>query len=286
VSCNPTPQPNDQISTGFGLINTFEGCTWDNPTLPPLDQNGNVYGGAIFLNGDDYTKNEVLSIINCHFMNIQVPGIYSQGNALYIESISCLNISSSTFENLKDTSQGGGGYIYNISHCVLIHNCSFDGCMVAGWGGGLYLSSDSLLNEDECLNHSSRGTLFSCLFKECEASYFDGGGLWFSSPSSSSSIRSCVFDSCSSGDNGGGIYLNQTGNVKNSVFLFFCFFSMEMNVEKEKMNIMEFLMLEVMFMLKHGINIILILMMKFDLLSLNVIQQHMEKGIRDVSKGQ
>jgi hypothetical protein len=36
------------------------------------------------------------------------------------------NISSSTFENLTSDYQGAGGYLYFISHCLLIHNCLFD----------------------------------------------------------------------------------------------------------------------------------------------------------------
>jgi hypothetical protein len=77
---------------------------------------------------------------------------------------------------------------------------------------------------NDCVNHSSHGTIFGCLFKECKAKNGVAGGLLIQSPPSSGSVRSCVFDSCTATTNGGGIYLTGMSSVSANIFLHYCYF--------------------------------------------------------------
>jgi hypothetical protein len=237
----------------------FDGCTWDNPSTKGS-------GGGILLNGIYST---VISIKRCLFKNINLGTSYYSAS-FYIQNIASLNISSSSFHSLS-ASYCGVGWIYRIDKCVLFHNCKCVDCLSSSsYCGGLFLSSYSPSSESDCLNYSSRGCIFGCLFSNCISQNSYSGGLYLSSTSSSFSLRSSIFDSCKAKTDGGGIYMeNMNSDVIQKTFLFYSFFSMEMNVEKEMMN------MEVMFILILLLSLVLLL---FSL----VIQQQKEKGIKDV----
>jgi predicted outer membrane repeat protein len=77
----------------------------------------------------------------------------------------------------------------------------------------------------DCENHSTYGTIFGCLFKQCRAQTYDTGGLVINNPDSSGFVRSCVFDSCTATTNGGGIYMSTFSGFTTKEFLFYCFFN-------------------------------------------------------------
>jgi hypothetical protein len=165
----------------------------------------------------------VISIVICSFKNIDLGTSYSYGS-VGISSISSVNISSCLFQSLSAVAYGAG-YIANIGKCVLFHNCKCDDCIASSsFCGGLLLSSYSPPSESDCVNYSSRGCIFGCLFSNCNSNT-NSGGLYLQSTSSSFSLRSSIFDSCSTGTNGGGIYMTSMNSVViQSTFLFYCFF--------------------------------------------------------------
>jgi hypothetical protein len=84
-----------------------------------------------------------------------------------------------------------------------------------------FFFSYSLPSESDCVNHSSRGCIFGCLFSNCNANT-NSGGLYLSSSSSSFSLRSSIFESCKATTDGGGIYLQTMSSVvSKKTFLLF-----------------------------------------------------------------
>jgi hypothetical protein len=179
------------------------------------------------MNGGSST---VISIKKCLFKNINLGTSYNY-SAFYVYQISSVNISSSSFESLS-ASLGGVGYIRTIGKCVLFHNCKCVDCKASSYYyGGLSLWSYSSPSESDCVNYSSRGCIFGCLFSNCSAKTFSGG-LYLQETSSSFSLRSSIFDFCSAGMSGGGIYMiDMISDGRKKTIIVYCFFSMEMNVE-------------------------------------------------------
>jgi hypothetical protein len=183
-----TTCPNDRIDYSVTSISPdtvmiFDGCTW-NYVTPSTEGNG----GGIYLSGNDNTKQSI-SIIHSSFIHINID-YYSSG-AFYVYRIACVNISSSSFESLSAYDCGVGS-IASIGKCVLFHNCNCDDCN-AYYCGGLYLGSYSPSSESDCVNYSSRGCIFGCLFSHCKAKDSYCSGLYLSSTSSSFSLRSSIF---------------------------------------------------------------------------------------------
>jgi hypothetical protein len=216
AECNTTGT-NDRIDSDFVSPILFDGCTWDNPT-PKAE------GGGIYLSRSSAT-NEVISIIRCSFNNINLGTSYSSGG-FYIYDIKSVNISSSSFKSLLSV-EYGAGYLYSISTCVLFHDCKCVDCVASlADVGGLILFYDSCFidDADDCVSVSSRAVIFSSSFIKCKSTSYSCGGIYISA-SSTPTIRSCIFDSCSAGMDGGEIYLYiSNSDAAKDQILFSCFF--------------------------------------------------------------
>jgi hypothetical protein len=181
----------------------------------------NRFGGAIYV---ERLNTVILYVIGCTFDNVSVSCASSDywGGAIYISTIGTLCLTHSVFKNT--TGSGcGAAFIFNIRNCVLVHNCSVTECL-AKQVGGFELGNYIIDANTDCVNHSTYGTIFGCLFKECKAGTY-AGGLYIWNPHSSGSVRSCVFELCTATSNGGGIFLGSMNNVQDQEFLFYCFFN-------------------------------------------------------------
>jgi hypothetical protein len=133
---------------------SFSGCCWSNIS-------NSDHGGAIYYSGSSTTGS--ISIFECTFQDIDRSVYY--GGALYITQIGSVNISSSIFQTLRK-SDYGAGYIDSIGKCVLIHNCFINDCNASGGAvGSIRLNTYSIPTPDDCVNHSTHGTVFGCFFK-------------------------------------------------------------------------------------------------------------------------
>jgi hypothetical protein len=198
----------------------FVGCRWK-------DIRSSSSGGAIYINEEEGLS---ISINECFFMNISTSGQWG-GSIECVTSSSSFLLSSSLFFNTS-AKYIGGCDCDGLSLCFLLHNSSFEKCF-ASFVGSLGLYSLSISDSPLCSSLSSFGVVFGCVFKQDEALNGDGGGLLVSSPPSSFSIRSCLFDECKAKLSGGGIYFYTLSSLSSSsVLLYYCFFSMEMNVKE------------------------------------------------------
>jgi hypothetical protein len=188
----------------------FERCEWKN-----IRSSG--YGGVIYINN---VSGYSLSIDSCSFMNLSASALDGAVGCYYIGSFI---LTSSLLFNTSGVNTGGITAYYLIV-CYLLHNCSFDSCFASSSNiGGVALGSFFL--DSSCSNHSLFGTVFGCVFKQCEALKGDTGGLHVYSPPSSFSIRSCVFDECKAGGLGGGIHFSFLSYTESTdILLYYCFF--------------------------------------------------------------
>jgi hypothetical protein len=101
-----------------------------------------------------------------------------QGGAIYVNGAASAYLSSSVFKN-NSAGMYGAAVIYTIEKCVLVHNCSCYDCHSINDVGGICLQNYTIsTTESDCVNHSSHGTIFGCLFKECNAKSGFAGGFY------------------------------------------------------------------------------------------------------------
>jgi hypothetical protein len=191
----------------------FFDCTWS--SIPVAAFNG---GGINF----ESIYNGHIAITECTFVNLTVTTNAYRGAGFYLSSVESVNISSSTVTN-SSAQYYGGGEIYNVTKCILVHNCKCEGTTGAAQCGGIHVSLYYLPLPFDCGNHSSRGTVFGCTFRRCTTPGLSGG-VYFENPPVGGSVRSLNFDSCTAGSAGGEIYLGDVVNMKSSSLLFFGFF--------------------------------------------------------------
>jgi hypothetical protein len=132
------------------------------------------------------------------------------GNGGGAQGIDALDVSFSGVvftSNTANAATGYGGGMYISSDSVVLDACTFTSCS-GGAGGGAYLNSD-------------RMDVLSSLFDGCSASSEDGGGLFlYDNYFGYSSVRKCRFRSCTAARYGGGLRatLYSALSVINSVF--------------------------------------------------------------------
>jgi hypothetical protein len=115
----------------------FIGCGWNDIIL------ADGPGGAIYFERDKQDTD--VYVLGCSFTNIDISGTSQPGGALYISHILSALICSNVFENVK-AKDGGAGYVAETEYCLLVHNCSLDGCSAKEAICGLRcLSSENIL---------------------------------------------------------------------------------------------------------------------------------------------
>jgi hypothetical protein len=140
------------------------------------------------MNGE---RDAICLMEQCSFEDIQ-GGDNSEGGGINIQSIGSLLITSSSSERVSARSCSGG-YIVDISICLLLLDCLFDNCIASLFSGGLTVQLFPIPTEEECGNHFSLGSVFSCLFSNCHFLSYSIGGFYLVNPPSSESVKSSIF---------------------------------------------------------------------------------------------
>jgi hypothetical protein len=167
----------------------------------------------------------IISFSFCEFNHVAITGENHYGGGIYIGGVGSVKVESTSFSHISSESDGGAIFFLFVSSCALISNCSFDSSSASRNGGGIFLSLITI-QDSFCSSHSSFGTIFGCLFFLCSSSSSDGGGIYINSPlSEEESVRSCVFEECKGGRDGGGICFTSLNQLSSSsVLIYYSFF--------------------------------------------------------------
>lgn len=127
----------------------------------------------------------------------------------------CLNnYGTLTLNNceIKNFTSKNGGAIYSDMGTVTLFDTTIDNCKASdGSGGGIYVSSNSLL-----IIQGDTNTIKNCISIYSVSEESNGGGIYFdSSLSQEHSLENLTIQNCTADEKGGGIYINSTtGSVK------------------------------------------------------------------------
>jgi CSLREA domain-containing protein len=177
-------------------------------------------GGAIYADSDTEIYQSFFAL----------NGSYADGGAIYVDGATA-SIEQSVFNiNYSNYGNGGAVYIDNISHTVVVEDCTFYyNQAMGGDGGGFYLERGhtyfirSLFKNNEAegngggsYNYLAQLNIDNCTFYDNQASY--GGGI-YTDGTSSTFIESSTFSSNSAtvAGGGGGIFGGTSTLVSNSI---------------------------------------------------------------------
>ncbi|KAH7821575.1 uncharacterized protein MONOS_7833 [Monocercomonoides exilis] len=124
---------------------------------------------------------------------------------------------------------GGGMCVYEISSCVRISGCEFQGCKANYYGGGIYLENFQV-SETGCREAENRegesDCIQKCIFTSCSVTNSYGGGIRCAYVPAAFKMRRIQFISCSATSTGGGLCLhpNRATAPDNKLYCCFLFF--------------------------------------------------------------
>lgn len=126
-----------------------------------------------------------------------------RGGAIFANGVS-MNIVRCRFERNK--SRFGGAIYFNVSQST-ITDCVFEESLVDGFGGAIFINSDSTL------------LIENCMFRSNVAN--KGGAIYIASPGNDATIRSCQFlENTALSDGGAGIFVDNASALIESCRFF------------------------------------------------------------------
>jgi hypothetical protein len=197
------------VSSALGGVFGFGGnskvkVTFNDVEFESISSSGlRACGSALFLNTTEETVINHTRFTSCEVLGQDVV----EGGAIYISSTANITLYACNFKSCKSLARGGGAYL-DLLHSGMtidITDTSFFECVAEEYGGGLYVSGDSIVN----LNGLS--------FKGCEAGSSGGGGAAVLSHGNVI-VQFCLFYECgvttaSVEGGGGGLYVQYADNL-------------------------------------------------------------------------
>jgi parallel beta-helix repeat protein len=165
-------------------------------------------GGVVHVADGYYTENidldDGVDVLGDGADNTTIDG----GGSGSVVTATAITDATTTFDGFSVTNgtAGVGGGVYLSSSSLIVSNCRIYENTATSHGGGMY-----------CINNSSP-TVVNCIFEANTASFF-GGGIYCSGAGSNPDITNCtIVGNTATGNGGGGIYLlNSSPTITNNI---------------------------------------------------------------------
>ena len=146
-------------------------------------------GAQVFMNGG--------AIVGCHSDKA--------GGAIRLADGGTLNVTGGGFYYNRETN-GGGAAIYGCDASITLNRAVFEGNYTTKKGGAVWIE-DCILNARDCYFSADKGE-------------DHGGALYITGDDAKADLDGCVFTGCSSGEDGGSIYVNDGEHtfISNCIF--------------------------------------------------------------------
>lgn len=185
-----------KLISGVAIRGGYAGYGEPDPNARNIELYETILSGD--LDGNDVDVNDPCDLLN------ESTRSDNCGNVVYASGITDANIILDGFTIAGGIGAHSGGGMFVGNSNLTVTNCTFRDNAVQQYGGGMYNGTD---------NGTGSITLTNCTFKQNAARY--GGGMCNNGIDAQPVLSNCTFSGNYSGDDGGGMYNQQSSPLLN-----------------------------------------------------------------------